>query len=381
MTITRPPLITVEGSYREMGGRLGERTADLVGQSIDNYFHRFRADAGLSADDIVRWGRKFHDAARQYDPNIADMLEGLAEGAGRQPYEVGALNARTEIMYGREYGDGGCTSLSVLPRYTASGHTLLAQNWDWHPEQADVTFLLATRDASGFSVVSLTEAGMLAKSGLNSAGIGICFNALASDRDKAGDGVPMHVLLRGALQSMTMSKAHKRLLPIERISSGNVLIADAGGESINFELAPGMFGTLLPRDGLIAHANHFETGLPLHDFKATSSALTQLRAAHVRHLLEPALERHMVTVEDIANVLRDDYSHPDGLCRYPDPDVPESAKFCTVYSLIIDLDLRTMWIAPGPPSENSYTRIELDSIFDTDQAGLAVDLAPTTVGA
>jgi len=381
MTMTPPPLITVEGSYREMGGRLGERTADLVAQSVDNYCHRFRADAGLSDADIVRWGRRFHEVARQYDPDIADMLEGLAEGAGRQPHEVGALNARTEILYGTEYDNGGCTSLSVLPRYTATGHTLLAQNWDWYPEQADVTFLLATRDHSGFSVLCLTEAGMLAKSGFNSAGIGICFNALASNRDKAGDGVPMHFLLRGALQSTTMSKAHKCLLPVERISSGNVLIADAGGESIDFELAPGMFGTLVPSDGLIAHANHFDSGLPLGDFKAASSALTQLRAVRVRHLLEPVLKRHQVTVDDIANVLRDDYSHPDGICRYPDPDVPESEKFCTAYSLIMDLHLRTMWIAAGSPRENPYTSIELDSIFDVSQDSPDLEPAPTTARA
>jgi isopenicillin-N N-acyltransferase like protein len=183
------------------------------------------------------------------------------------------------------------------------------------------------------------------------------------------------------LQSTTMSKAHKQLLQVERISSGNVLIADAGGESIDFELAPGMFGTLLPRGGMIAHANHFESALPLQDHKAAHSALTQLRPTRVRHLLEPALERRDVKIADIVAVLRDDYSHPDGLCRYVDPDVAENAKFCTVYSLIMDLDLRTLWIAAGPPRENPYVRIELDTVFETALDELVLELAPTTAGA
>jgi isopenicillin-N N-acyltransferase-like protein len=361
-----PNLIVVQGSYRQMGEQIGRRTADLIDRSLDTYVGRFHTDAGLSDADIDRWGRVYLDVAASYAPEIAAMLDGMADGSGHPAHRLAALNARTEMLYGTGYRDEGCTSLSVLPQYTSDGHTLLAQNWDWHPEQAEVTFLLATRDPSGFAVLSLTEAGMLAKSGLNSAGLGVCANLLISDRDHGGHGVPYHYLLRGALQARTMSVAHKRLLPVPRISSGNVLLADAGGESIDLELAPEVFGTLLPENGLIAHSNHFQADLPLRDRKAATSALTLLRPTRARHLLEPALDGRRVRVEDLVATLRDEWSFPDGICRHPDPDVPAAEQNATVYSLVMDLTDRVLWIAPGPPSRHRYARWELDGLFDSD---------------
>lgn len=358
-----PRMIVVQGTYRQMGEQVGSRTADLIARSLDTYFRRFRTEAGLGDTDIDRWGRVYLDVAASYAPEIAAMLEGMAAGSGHPARHLAALNARTEMLYGTGYRDEGCTSLSVLPQYTADGHTLLAQNWDWHPEQAEVTFLLATRDPSGFTVLSLTEAGMLAKSGLNSAGLGVCANLLISDRDHGGHGVPYHYLLRGALQARTMSAAHKRLLPVPRISSGNVLLADAGGESIDLELAPEVFGTLLPENGLIAHSNHFQADLPLRDRKAATSALTLLRPTRARHLLEPALNARQVRVEDLVATLRDEWSFPDGICRHPDPEVPVAEQNATVYSLVMDLTDRILWIAPGPPSRHGYARWELEKLF------------------
>ncbi|KAA9161601.1 hypothetical protein FPZ12_013920 [Amycolatopsis acidicola] len=364
MSEPNPRLIVVQGGYRQMGEQLGEQTADLIARSLDTYVGRFKNDAGLSDADIDRWGRVYLDVAASYSPEIAAMLEGMADGSGHPAHRLAALNARTEMLYGTGYRDEGCTSISVLPRYTANGHTLIAQNWDWHPEQADVTFLLATRDETGFSVLSLAEAGMLAKSGLNSAGLGVCANLLISDLDHGGKGVPYHYLLRGVLQAKTMAGAHKKLLPVERISSGNVLIADAGGESIDFELAPGVFGTLFPEQGLITHSNHFQARLPLQDKKAANSALTLLRPVRARHLLEPALEERKVRVADIVATLRDEWSYPDGICRHPNPEEPAAERNATVYSLVMDLDDRVLWIAPGPPSRHAYTRWELDTLFD-----------------
>ncbi|WP_019547913.1 C45 family autoproteolytic acyltransferase/hydolase [Streptomyces sulphureus] len=372
---TRPALIAVQGDHHDMGEQLGSRTADMIARNLDAYRARFRGQAGLDDADVDRWGRRYYEVARAYDPDIAAMLEGMAVGSGQSVHRLAALNARTELLYGTGYRDEGCTSLSVLPTQTADGHTLLAQNWDWHPEQADVTFLLATRDTTGFTVLSLTEAGMLAKSGLNSAGLGICANLLVSDRDTGGDGVPYHFLLRGALNAPTMSKAHRKLLPVKRISSGNIMLADAAGEAVDFELAPDVFATLLPEDGLLTHANHFLADLPLTDLKGATSALTQLRPSRARHLLAPAAAAGTVRPADVVAVLRDDWSHPDGICRYPDADVPLADQVSTVYSVVMDLNARTLWIAPGPPREHAYIRWDLDTLFDHG-AEPAVDFRP-----
>jgi isopenicillin-N N-acyltransferase-like protein len=358
-----PPLIAVEGTYAEMGAQLGHRTRELIERSLATYLRRFRDEAGLSDSDLLRWGSIYHNVARFYDSPIAAMLEGLAEGAGVRVEQIAALNARTELLYGTGYRDEGCTSVAVLPTHTADGHTLLAQNWDWHPEQGPVTFLLATRDTEGFSVLTLAEAGMLAKSGLNSAGLGVCANLLVSDRDSGGKGVPYHYLLRGVLQSPIMSAAHRKVLDVPRISSGNLLISDAGGEAIDLEVAPGVFGHLLPTDGLLTHSNHFQCSLPLTDKKVASSALTLLRPTRARHLLEDTASRGKVTVADIVAALRDHYSFPDGICRHVDQDVSPGEQVSSVYSIVMDLNTRRLLIATGPPCRQAYAEWHLDQVF------------------
>lgn len=361
-----PPLIALEGSYPQMGEELGRRTRDLVERSLHTYQRRFRDEAGLGDDDVRRWGGRYRQIAHTYDTRIAQMLEGLAEGAGQPVEQICALNARTELLYGTGYRDEGCTSIAVLPEHTAEGHTLLAQNWDWQPQQGPVTFLLATRDEEGMEVLTLAEAGMLAKSGLNSAGIGVCANLLVSDRDRGGEGVPYHFLLRGVLQAPRMSVATRQVLDVARISSGNLLIADAGGEAIDLEVAPEVFGYLLPEDGVVTHANHFASDIPVRDMKVAGSALTLLRAARSRRLMLRSVARGTTKPEDIVEVLRDHFSFPDSICRHPDPDQPENEAVASVYSVVMDLDARELYIASHSPCAQQYARWGLSDVFKQD---------------
>ena len=59
---------------------------------------------------------------------------------------------------------------------------LLAQNWDWHPDlRASTVVWIVEHDDRWFA--TLTEAGILAKIGLNSAGLGVCLNILRTTAD------------------------------------------------------------------------------------------------------------------------------------------------------------------------------------------------------
>lgn len=369
--VTALPVVRVNGSYGEMGLDYGRRLRDLVDRNLQDYLRRFREVAGLKDDEVRAWGDLYRRVAQRYDPSISTMLDALAEGAGQPASLIYALNARTEILYGSSSrqatsSDDGCTSLAVLPTHTGTQHVLLGQNWDWHPEQRDVTFLLETCDDDGFSVLTLAEAGMLAKSGVNSAGIGVCANLLVSDADRGGEGVPYHFLLRGVLQSHTMADALRAATAHPRISSGNLLIADAGGEAIDLEVCPGDFGYLLPEDGLIAHSNHFLTGVPVKDLRKGLAALTLLRPQRARHLLQEQLDRRSVAIEDFQRVFRDHYSFPNGICRHVDNRDGEFDRVCSVYSLIFDLTDRALLIAAHPACENEFESISLGEVPETE---------------
>lgn len=358
-----PNVVVVEGSDHAMGGQLGEATSDLIHRSVETYTRRYRDEAALTDSDIHRWGKTYFETVQSFDPQISAMLLGMAEGSGVPLESLTALNARTELLYGTGYRDEGCTSYAVLPHRMSTSHTVIGQNWDWRSEQRDVTFLLATRDDEGFSVLTLTEAGMLAKSGLNSAGIGACANLLVSDRDRSGIGIPYHFLLRSILNSKILSRAIKRVISAKRISSGNILIGAAGGEAIDLELAPETFGYILPENGIITHANHFESTIEVEDRFVSLSPLTLIRSPRLRRLIEHNGER--IDEERVIAGLRDHFSYPDGLCRHPDPLEPEIKHTTSLYSIFMDLDNRTLAIAPEFACENPYARWSLDTLFDS----------------
>ena len=74
---------------------------------------------------------------------------------------------------------------------TAAGRVIHAQNWDWKAECAETAVVLRVHRDDGPDLLTFTEAGGLARSGLNAAGIAITANYLESDRDYRQTGVPL----------------------------------------------------------------------------------------------------------------------------------------------------------------------------------------------
>ena len=71
-----------------------------------------------------------------------------------------------------------------------------AQNWDWKAECAETAVVLRIRRDDGPDILTFTEAGGLARSSLNAAGVAITANYLESDCDRQEMGVPLVFLRR-----------------------------------------------------------------------------------------------------------------------------------------------------------------------------------------
>lgn len=363
------PYLEVSGAPRECGAAYGAAARDRIVANLAAYRRRFREQAGLDAAAVGRAGQRFREATAAHHPRIAQMLEGLAEGAGVAPAEIFALNGRSELLYGHPpRSEEGCTAVGVLGTHTATGHLLLGQNWDWHPDQRDVMLLLRTTDERGHTVLTLTEAGMFAKTGLNTAGVGLCLTMLATDRDGLGTGrppgVPYHVLARATLEADTLAGATRVACRTPRNCSVNLLLGQAGGdpvtgELIDLELVPGDVGWLHPVDGLITHANHLETALSAHDQQRDWGGSSLFRAARARRLLSARAASAAVTVDDLTAVFRDHASYPHAICRHVDERDPTYERSQTGFSVLLDLDARRFGIAAGPPCEHEYAWLSL----------------------
>ena len=153
--------------------------------------------------------RRFEAPIAEYDDRFLQEIHGIAAGAGVDAADVLALNVRTEIVYAAKARQaarlaGGCTAIAVLPEASASGETLLAQNWDWYQHSRETVVVLESAPDDGPAFVTVVEAGLLAKAGLNAAGLGLVTNALGTDADMGEAAVPYHVVLRAILDCETI---------------------------------------------------------------------------------------------------------------------------------------------------------------------------------
>ena len=156
--MTFPVHRSTERNPRERGEAFGRAQAEPIAKTL-----------GALRADVRRDGRHGPGRACRSRRQQQEELEAIARGANVDAHALMAVNARTEILAGH-----GPTECSVVG---AGG--LLAQNWDWHPESATV-IQIVEHDEGWF--VTLTEAGILAKIGLNDAGLGVCLNLLRTDR-------------------------------------------------------------------------------------------------------------------------------------------------------------------------------------------------------
>jgi isopenicillin-N N-acyltransferase like protein len=353
------PVISLKGNPGEVGFQHGTRCREMIQENVHLYFQLFKHYAALDRSQAISLARRFVTVLLDFDPAILEEIRGIAEGAGLEFEEVLALNCRTELMYPAKSATGECTSLAVLPEAAAGGEVLIGQNWDWKPHLKHSTVILDIEQEGKPGVVTLTEAGIVGKIGLNSAGLGACLNILKSPIGMVG--VPIHVLMRSLLNCERLGDALQKIVSRNRASNNNCLLAHADGAALDFEMAPDQWDCLYPEKGVLVHANHFtsERLKPL-DTGVVEYPDTLLRFGRARQELLRRAGR--ITVGDFKEILRDHLNHPDSICRHPDERDPELEQAQTVASIIMDLTRREVHVAPGPPCENEYHSLKFKAL-------------------
>jgi isopenicillin-N N-acyltransferase-like protein len=371
------PRIEVSGSARERGQQHGHQAKARIERSIATYARLF-AYCGIDWQSAQRLGAGYRDAIGDLDPALLAEIEGIAAGAGRHVDEILALNARTEILPpsypGEAHPDrskiaaanakagvpdwGECTAVAVKPAQSTTGTTLLAQNWDWLGAQRAALVLLRVRSADGASCLTLTEAGMLAKIGLNSRGFGVCLNILRSSDDGAHPGVPVHVLLRALLERESVADAVAFASKLTFGASSNVLCADAAGDTAALEFSPRGLDVVRGADAALCHTNHFlAPAAARHQASLAPSLSTVPRLERITALT--GAHKGKFSPADLQRMLRDESDGYLSICRRPDPSLAPEACIETVASVVMDLGERVMHLAPDVPSQVDFVPVAL----------------------
>jgi isopenicillin-N N-acyltransferase-like protein len=307
---------------------------------------------GLGEADLVAAGERV--AASLDGFGLGDLrveVEAIAAGAGVDAGVLLAVNARTELLVGTR-GGGECSLLGRV----AGGGCRLAQNWDWHPDLAASVVCWTVAQPGGRWFATLTEAGILAKLGLSSAGVCCGLNFLASSLDRGVHGLPVHVLLRVLLdrcESFSGALEWLRSTPVGASACITVGWADGVEAAIaSAELSPGGCRLLWPRaDGAIAHCNHFlqrVNGAEDLELAGPSSTLMRqwrLEIPVVGGPIEAALRSHL--------------GAPLSICRHDVPGVAWSERRATLAAVVIDPARGSLRVTDGPPCTEPWEEIEL----------------------
>lgn len=349
------PYISIEGSPSVRGQQYGEKARPFIEKSLDIYLPAFAAK-GLEWPQVEALAKEFAESLQAYEPKYLEELEGIARGASLDLEHVVAINARTELLYRQ---DEGCTGAACMPELTAEGHVLLGQNWDWRPACQESAIILHIVPDCGPEILTFVEAGLLGRAGLNSAGIGVTGNFLQSNQDFGRRGVPIPFIRRRILSSESLAEAVGWVVRTPRAFSSNHLIADAAGFAIDCESAPERVFFLYPTDGILEHSNHFRSPVAqvcLEDTGIARYPDTLYRDKRVRSKLVEAGGK--VSPESYMSAFRDHYGLPNSVCRHMAKRT-DGTEIMTVSSLIMDLEERSLWVAPGPVCANEFVHYAL----------------------
>jgi isopenicillin-N N-acyltransferase-like protein len=371
----------------QIGHSHGAGAKSQVHGSIAFYTTLFQQKCDLDWPAVTREAEKYVARLEVTCPRYLDEMRGIAEGAGVGFLDVLALNVRTEIMFGLfteaegvrakgsavttngngvvngrqqrpaegdDFPSDGCTSLSFHPPSSASGASFLAQNWDWQPSQApNLIIVHISQPATGIpDIAMVTEAGIIGKIGLNSAGVGVCLNAIRA-RGLDTSRLPVHLALRTILESNSRGEALKTLKKLGGVAgSAHILVADPVS-AVGLEFAGGReaIGEIGPdAKGRVVHTNHLVLEHPGVDEPGWLPD-SQERIVRMGVLTEGGGEAlvagEKVDFTKVMELFKDEEGFPCSINRLQ----VKEGESQTLFTIVMDLGRKEALVKVGRPTE------------------------------
>ena len=296
--------------------------------------------ANKSWPEVSEIAKQFQPYLQSTWPEYLEEIRGIADAVGVPFESILALNVRTEIGFGML--NDGCTAFA----WKTDKESFIAQNWDWQAEQRDNIICAKISQAGRPTIHMMTEAGIIGKIGLNSAGVGVTLNAINA-RGVAFDKLPCHLALRTALNSTSLPEAKMKLNKAGVASACHIQVADTDNGSIGFENTAVDQVELSMKNGIITHSNHLTVA---HDGVADKAMLVDspFRLDRVRELLGNVEQPDMSRLQE---VLKDRKGEPAAINR----SATEKSSVETLFSIVMDLTEKKAVVKMGKPTEEGET--------------------------
>ena len=319
------PLVHASGDARALGRAQGEAFAAGIHEAC-NFYARLAADAGADLASTGARGLPYLDAARIRVPQLAEELEGLAEGAGIALEAALALNCFEEVWPAE-----ACTTM-------VAGRFLLHAE-QWYAGHSKVGVVVATPE-DGPSFVSPTCVGFLPAVGLSAAGFAQGIDSLSAPDDRVG--VPRVLVSRLALGAPGLDAAVAAAC-IEGRAGGYAHVLATATRALAVETSATRQDIVEP---LHAHTNHaLSARLAPHGNAPSEGSRARLRRA--RELLA---EEPPETLEDCTRLLADHAAVPQSVCVHQEGLDGEA----TVFGMACDVVEGRVLVSDGRPCEGRW---------------------------
>ena len=355
----RLDIIRLKGSFREIGHDWGRAIKGDLRSSIDNELTGIARYISGEKKDLIALSGKLIPAARAYDPQFMEVLEGMAEGSGIAFEEIFALRSLLELMFYCQKLSGMCTAFAATGEATKEGTTIIGQNIDWHP--GTKMSLLRISWPGGAEQLSLSLGGIWEYPLTRHPGgspFGLASTLTVSmtpgqDLEK----VPLSIVMNRAARQKRLEAALSVFVNGEQ-NMGGFVLASAEGEIAGVELADNRYEVLFPESGMMARANHYLTErFKSMDFFAKYWPDSYLRYNRLRVLMQR--ERGRITPELMMKNLSDHNNYPKSLCTHVD-DEAVFAPSRTLASVVMVPEKGLVYIANGNPCKTPFLEYRLE---------------------
>jgi|TARA_B100001964_G_C14156572_1_gene564584 isopenicillin-N N-acyltransferase-like protein len=352
--------LELRGSSRERGRQHGRLLAKPIGVAIDFYHQLFRHHLDIDIPEIRRRAGRYVDPLAKSCPAVLEEMEGIAEGARQELYDILTLTVRYEITF-EHLQLGECSNIFVGPQRTNNGHTLLGMNWEWRPEvMAFRAVIMAHCDDQPDHLV-VTECGQPGKYGLNEYGIVAIETGLGCSSNRSIGRIPFAALIRQALMSTSLEGARAVIRDNPPEATINFFIADDLGRGWCLEATPkGVFERALQREDVYWHTNHCR----LVD-EACAMEDSLIRGERWQRLVSfpDPIDR-----KQVGQWLADTENGDNAICKVLNPELSDKATWLeTLTSIVLDADAREIWVSDGPSAQQPYERFCLFEPFEDNQ--------------
>ena len=353
--------IEICGEALDRGYQIGTKYKDYIGDFVKSMYKEFIKSGLPSKEKVLQHVSKYTPYIKDYSPEIAEEIEGIAKGAERSYEEIVMLNMLEEVVWSQgserthfSMVSSRCTTFAATGRATESGGVYLGQNWDIDIESLEdyKPQLIHVKRASGPNFLAYTYPGVLASAGLNSNGIGISWNTVPALELKVG--VPTYLIVAEILRQKTIGDAIDAVLRANRASCFNFVLADES-EIYDVEATPSDID-IAYHDTYMGHANHFVSAKfrERQDLSAVGAW-----SIHRQNRMNRVLSEHCGSIgrNVCMEALQDHVNYPNSICRHPDPaESNPRENFITEASWVMVPAKREWWISYGPPCQNPFEK-------------------------